>query len=414
MSRGTARAIGAAALLLASASQAQSVNDYQLPPSRPTPTPSPRVQGPVDSEVPAAAPQPPTPAPTTPAAAPPRIELPPPPASPATEGRTAPPRARPTGQPNATVAETPASVAGVTASEAAQVPTFAPPPPMAPAPPPLQREAEAASSDQPLWLMAGGAILLLLAGAVLWARLRRRRGATQEYEDTSPALAEAEPTSRAVPEPSAPATLSPLRAAPARPAPTPAPTPRAEPVPQPEPLPAPEPLATSGPLDITLEARHLSRAMVNATLAYRLSLTNRSDHLIGPLRITGDLTTAHASVPIEQQLSLDGANLAAIHEVPDLAPGASTTLTGELRLPIAEIRPIRGGQGHVFVPLARFHVAGEGATGDPVSATRIFVIGRTSEDTRAPLRPFVLEQGPGVQREIGQRELRGTVEPVTR
>lgn len=387
----------AALLLLAGAAQAQTVNDYQLPPSRPTPTPSPRVQGPVDPESPATAPRPvPAPAPSATVDTAPRIELPPvaaPVARPSATGPRAPTRT------SAAPAAVPAATPSAVTSDALETPeTLAPTRSAVPVP---ATEEKAEAGIQPLWLAIGGGILALLAGGLLWMRLRRRKP-EQEY-------AEAEASYRTEPEPSAPAALAPVRAAPAKPAPAPPPPPRPQPQRQPatELRPAPEPAPATGPLQFAMEARHLSRAMVNATLSYRLSLTNRSDQVLGPLRIAGDLTTAHASVPIDQQLSLDGASLA-IHEVPALAPGESATLSGELRLPIAEIRPIRGGHGHVFVPLARFHVGGQGGAAGPISITRIFVIGRTSEDSPATLRPFVLEQGPGVQREIGQRELLGT------
>ena len=154
------------------------------------------------------------------------------------------------------------------------------------------------------------------------------------------------------------------------------------------------------PLDMQLEARHLSRAMVNATLAYRLTLTNRSAAPTGPLRIAGDIVSAHASLSAEEQLAPGETALATIHEVPTLAPGESVTLSGELGMPIASILPINSGGARVFVPLARFRAeACENTT------TRIFVIGQASEQPGGALRPFPLDRGPGVDRTLGQREL---------
>jgi hypothetical protein len=153
---------------------------------------------------------------------------------------------------------------------------------------------------------------------------------------------------------------------------------------------------------MTLEARHLSRAMLNATLAYRLTLTNRADTPLGPLRIAGDITSAHASVSTEAQLSLDGGGLPMLHDVPALAPGEPLTLTGELRLPLASILPIHSGGSRVFVPLARFRIDGP----DGALATRVFVVGQASGQPGGALRPFPLDRGPGVDRALDQRELK--------
>lgn len=149
-----------------------------------------------------------------------------------------------------------------------------------------------------------------------------------------------------------------------------------------------------------LEARHLSRAMVNATLAYRLTLTNRSNTSTGPLRIAGDIVSAHASLSAAEQLAPGEAALEAIHEAPALAPGESVTLSGELRMPIASILPIQSGGARVFVPLARFRAEMQDS-----ETTRVFVIGQASEQPGGALKPFPLDRGPGVDRGLGQREL---------
>jgi hypothetical protein len=149
-----------------------------------------------------------------------------------------------------------------------------------------------------------------------------------------------------------------------------------------------------------LEARHLSRAMVNATLAYRLTVTNHADEPLGALRVAGDIISAHASLSAHDQLAPADEALATIHQLPALAPGDTQTLSGELRLPIASILPIRSGSARVFVPLARFRID----DGNEV-VTRIFVIGQPSDRPGGALRPFLLDRGPGVDRELAQREL---------
>jgi hypothetical protein len=220
-----------------------------------------------------------------------------------------------------------------------------------------------------LWYLAGAAAVLI-AGLLF----RRRSAAPRDRLDQEPqAIAEPQPVPAAEAE-SSPATPDP---------------------------PAFKPAPQRPPLIMALEARHLSRALVNATLAYRLTLTNRSDRPLGPLRIAGDITSAHASVSAREQLALDGDGLPALHEVAALAPGQAVTLSGELRLPIASILPISSGGGRVFVPLARFRA--ESAEG--LAATHVFVVGQAGERPGDALRPFPLDRGPGVDRGLGQREL---------
>ena len=364
-----------------------SVQDFRLPPGRATPSPTPTAAGPVDSENPVAAPTrpavQPSPEPTpstaaTPAPLPSAGVLP----------RPRPPRVPPASpsplpgsQATGAVPEpTPSAPAGITGEPAPAASTGVDEPSEAAAP------AVAEGTAPWPWIAGSAAVLLALAG-FLFRRGRRR--------DEPDVVAYAPPPAPAVASP--PATLPKPRDQPAAP---PAPL-----VPAAGPLPAPEPpsaAAQAGPraLEVTLEARHLSRAMINATLSYRLTLTNRTEAALGPLRVTGDIITAHASLSAADQFAPADEALAAIQQVPALAAGESTTLSGELRLPIASILPIRSGAARVFVPLARFRIAGDGT-----AMTRVFVVGQASEQPGGALRPFALDRGPGVDRGLGQREL---------
>lgn len=376
-----ARAAALPALLLAVAAAAQapgSVQDFQLPAARPTPTAS--AAGPVDSEHPTAEPTRAAPpeaatAPASPAPAP-AITVPPPAAvtSP-TPQRTEPaPRATAASQSVPAPSGSPVAEATPTLT----LPTAAP----SAVPTDIVAEPTVAEPAAPIWpWLAGGAVLLALLGTLLH---RRSRGAFLADE----AYAPAEPAPLPVqPEPSPPATLP--RPQELNKAPPPAPTP-----------PAP-PAVAGGPLEMQFEARHLSRAMVNAALAYRLTLTNRADSPTGPLRLAGDIVSAHASLSAEEQLLPADAALATLHETLTLAPGESISLSGELRMPIASILPIHRGNARVFVPLARFRAE----AGNGTAATHVFVVGQVSERPGGALRPFPLDRGPGVDRGLGQREL---------
>jgi hypothetical protein len=384
-------ALIAALSVLATSAQAQesgSVQGYRLPPA---PSPTPTAAGPVDSDHPVAAPTTTTPAPE-PIAAPPVI-APPAPATTvptARPGTAAAPRAMPSARAQAQPQPAVDTATPTSTSQPSIQPTVAPPI-LATEPVPTTASAApapAVTSTQDklhwLWIAVGTVLVLLLGGLLRW---RRRAGATKAFEYEPDAELQVAPSE---PAPSPPASLTPPRREPAQ-APSSSPPP-----------PAPPPPSTSElrPIEMQLEARHLSRAMVNATLAYRLTLTNRSGAPTGPLRIAGDIVSAHASLSAEEQLAPGDSALETIHEAPTLAPGESVTLSGELRMPIASILPINSGGSRVFVPLARFRAETQGS-----ATTRVFVIGQASEQPGGALRPFPLDRGPGVDRTLGQREL---------
>jgi hypothetical protein len=226
-------------------------------------------------------------------------------------------------------------------------------------------------------------MLLAAGGLLVWRR--RPRHVPDEVAQEVPA------GTTAGPEPSAPATLTPAARLPsARPAaPPPAPPP-------------PALLPDDGPLGVGFEAQALTCSLVFANLSYRLVLTNRTPDAIGPLSIAGDIIAAHGSLPARDQLSLDLAAAETRHAVAALAPGESAVLAGQLRMPMAAIRPIQQGGAALFVPLARFHVEG---TDGALAATRIFVVGEAGDRPDAALRPFALSRFPGVVRDLAQREV---------
>jgi hypothetical protein len=373
------------ALALALAAQAQtpgSVQDYHLPPAPPKPTPT--AAGPVDTDHPVAAPTRPAPTPTPSAAPSPAIALPSSSPSPSAAAPVAPaPRRTPPRQVEQPAPSPSAAGPVPTPSPAvspAATPGFEAPPNSAPSATVAPVPERERGSAWP-WLAGGGLAVLVLGGLVYW---RRRTRISEEVAHEPESVAPE-------PQPSPPAALTP----------PPRPEPRPVAPPPPPAAPLPEPAFGPRPLELQLEARHLSRAMVNATLAYRLTLTNHALAALGPLRIAGDITSAHASLSAQEQLALNGDGLPTLHAVPGLAAGESLALSGELRLPLASILPIHSGGARVFVPLARFRVEAEGA----VVATRVFVVGQASGAPGGALRPFPLDRGPGVDRSLDQHEL---------
>lgn len=245
---------------------------------------------------------------------------------------------------------------------------------IAPVPQVVPTTAPIAASDGTgvaLPLLGGGAALLAALGGLVWWR-RRTAERELEIDFEPPVVAQVQPTPP-VPEPVAPVLLLP---------------------------PVLEPFAVVAELAMALEATRLSATLLNTTLQYRLRLTNHTAAPIGPIVISGDMVAAHATQPVEQQLALSGQVLERRHETPALAPGESVTLSGEIRLPLAAIAPIKAGSAALFIPLARFRAEAQGVT-----VSHNFVVGEAPEVADAALRPFRLDLGPRVYSRISQREV---------
>lgn len=180
----------------------------------------------------------------------------------------------------------------------------------------------------------------------------------------------------------------------------------AEPAP-PEPVAPPRPALNVlvNPLEVELAARRMSATLMNAVLNYELIVRNTGSEPIGPVIVGGDMIGAHASLPDRAQLRLAGQEIVPLHHLPQLAAGESVTLSGEFKLALAQITPIRSGNASLFIPLARFHVEAARAGMPPLIADRTFVIGEDQDRPGAALRPFRLDLGPRLYSKIGQREL---------
>lgn len=353
----------------------ESVGTFQLPPGKAPPPPP--AAGPVDPELPAPAPvqaipppaaQPdPTPPLLAPQPSPPALVLPQSPDEPSRAPASgSAPRAQPAGRdlpaPAPSTPE-PATITGETGSNpaASSPPT---PPVAAPAPGSLH------SPPWPLWLAGGALLALLLAGIGI---ILRRRRHSDEIDDAG--------HGEDPPLPVAKAPMPALRTPIAR-----------------------TPLSPSQ-VKLVFEPQHLTMALVNATLAYRLSLTNLSDAAIGPVSIAGDIISAHTSLGEGKQLLLGVEGAEPRHQFPSLEPGECLSLTGELQLPIAAIRPIRSGEASLFIPLARFCTTVLNGSRPPLVCTSVFIIGESPEQPGQRLRPIRIDKGPRTLSRISQREL---------
>jgi hypothetical protein len=180
---------------------------------------------------------------------------------------------------------------------------------------------------------------------------------------------------------------------------SPAPTPQSRP---PEPAATiPEPVATvseaasgaeANPLHITIELRKLTITLMNATLSYRLMLTNGGADPLEEIAVAADLVGAHSSLPREAQLAGPGTELPQPPRLAGIAPGESGEVTGELRLPLHELKPITQGRAALFVPLARFRIGARGR--EPRCFT--LVAGQPSPSGTGAVQPVRLDLGPRI------------------
>jgi hypothetical protein len=156
-------------------------------------------------------------------------------------------------------------------------------------------------------------------------------------------------------------------------------------------------------LGIALEARRMNASLMATTLSYNLRLTNHSAEPLSALAIEGDMIAAHASLPPERQIASSAQRLELRHALVTLAPGESAEFTGDFRLPLTSITPIRSGNAAFFVPLARLRVEASTVSGNPLVEAQTFVVGELPEQPGAALRPFRLDLGPRNYARIGQR-----------
>ena len=387
--KAAASAMALGLTLAPAALMAQSESGWRLPGATVKPAP-PGSQGPVDRDNPIV---------TT--ASPRETPTPSPAPSPASSQTTATPSTAAT-RPSASPAARPAPVQtpraaqgaaigpvaqpapggdGLTAGPALNLPAAQPlPTDFAAAPSPTTAPAVVESTAATGWYwpwIAGATGLLAAVFALLWWR-RRKVPAVAAITFERPIV----PASQPAPGPAEP-VVTPVTA---------------------QSLPEPH-LSLSLPagLGMTLEARRMSASLMATTLSYVVTLTNTGSEPLSALAVEGDMVSAHASLPPEAQIAGDGQRLELRHALVTLAPGESAEFTGDFRLPLSAVTPIRAGEAAYFVPLARLRVEASTAGGQSLVQVQTYVVGEMPEDQGAALRPFRLDLGPRTYSRIGQR-----------
>ncbi|UIP08293.1 LPXTG cell wall anchor domain-containing protein [Erythrobacter sp. SDW2] len=154
-------------------------------------------------------------------------------------------------------------------------------------------------------------------------------------------------------------------------------------------------------LKVEVDAVRLARSMMAATLTYRVTLSNRASDAIRNIKLEGDLASAHGQAPISEQLADALTALPALHELDHLGAGQRKSFTGEMRLELRNIRPIRQGNIPIYIPLVRLKASAAGAAAKAFT----FVVGKSANVAGARLQPFRLDTPPQTFNEIDARPL---------
>ncbi len=141
--------------------------------------------------------------------------------------------------------------------------------------------------------------------------------------------------------------------------------------------------------------------MMNATLSYQIMLRNMGTKTLTEIRVSADMVTAHGQAPVADQMASKESQLPQVAIVAEIAPRETQPLTGDIRLPVGQIRTIRQGKAHLYVPLLRVRIDGEGK--DPI--IRTFVVGTLPPAGQSKLLPFRLDELAQTYRNIGLRAL---------
>ena len=353
----------------------QSVQDFSLPPA-PTPTASPQVQGPVDTEsgvvpvrprvIETARPGPRVTATPTPTATPAPtatieptrtgapLPLPQPVRTPVPQSeRTAPA----TGQQDLAPVRNEPDFPPVQPSDGT------PPIPAPPPAPAIQQGLEPGNTAGPAdaepdtggvnWLYGLlGLLALVAAGLFAWRRTQSAKPAPQIERPVVPAAA---------------------------------------------PAPAPD---VGDALAIRLGAEKLTRSAMFATLKYRLTLVNRTDRALNDVTVGVDLVSAHSASPMENQVATAATVLEPRHTLARIAPRQTIALEGQVQLALSAAQVIMQGRHPLLVPLMRVRVDGA-AKG---ALVKTFVVGQGQPDG-GRVQPFRLDEPPRSYAPIAQREL---------
>ncbi|GLI98920.1 hypothetical protein [Sphingobium sp. BS19] len=230
--------------------------------------------------------------------------------------------------------------------------------------------------------VAGGIVLVLLAGFFIWRRSNRK----VEEPDVAPVVAP--------PPPRVP------------------PVQRAKSVPPPPPVRTPPPpppavvhaVSATSPIALEFAPVQVRTSMVGAQVGYRLTLRNGSGAALDGLAVAAFMTNADAQHAQSLAAFFDDAFAPEAHRIAHLVSGTEIAVDGELRLD--RIVPIQVEGRALLIPVVAFKVIS--LDGDELGRGA-FIVGQESTPPRAKMGPFRLDQGPRQFRTVGSRPAQVTI-----
>ena len=175
---------------------------------------------------------------------------------------------------------------------------------------------------------------------------------------------------------------------------------RALPPPQLSPEPAADPVAAVVParVDLLVEIANATRSVRMFMLEYRVTLTNRSDRAVRDVSVAARLSSAERG-------SSNAAPVGAgepVGMIERIGPHQSRTVTGQMNLPLSEVRAILQGRKPLFIPLLHLTIEGSGLE----AMARSFVVGLPSGAAEGRLHPIPLDTPPGGVPGLRAREIK--------
>jgi hypothetical protein len=140
-------------------------------------------------------------------------------------------------------------------------------------------------------------------------------------------------------------------------------------------------------IDLQLDIINATRSVMMFTFEYRLELANRADKAVRDVRLTTRIGYPGKN-PANVRLAETAEDIQTIARV---GPHQSRSITGTLRLPLAEIVPMRQGHAPLLIPLMHIMIEAAGRALE----TYTFVIGTPSNASVGRLHPILLDTPPG-------------------
>lgn len=162
--------------------------------------------------------------------------------------------------------------------------------------------------------------------------------------------------------------------------------------------------ATDGPgmeaapkrFDLRVDIVTAQRSFMALMVEYRVTVTNRSDRALRDIAVGGRLADAQKAADART------GEEASLELIERIGPHQSRSVSGEARLALSEITPIRQGNVPVLVPMLHLSLA----FADGEEQLRSFVVGMPSAVKGARLHPIPLDTPPGGIHGLTTRELR--------